>query len=207
MLRWSCDRTCPLYERVDICRFSRLLHAIGVQGRVDSETIRVRVDYRDHEALARAVAALGGRVLGQGTHRLFAGAETGVGMELPGWQYPLVLRADGTLAFDHHGGRWGRPSDLERLAAEYAAAAAMAAAADQGWYAERQSDGSVLVYHPAGGTLTISASGGVHAAGFVGQGCHAPTELLAAAVGRPVESAHTADYYASHARVRAGGAS
>ena len=64
-----------------------------------SHTVKVRVELRDRDSLARAVVALGGEVLGQGTHRLFAGPEEGFGFKLKDWHYPLVLKENGELAY------------------------------------------------------------------------------------------------------------
>ncbi len=139
------------------------------------------------ESHPRAAVRLGGRALGEGAHRLYSTTEHGYAVQLPGWRYPLVLRADGTLAMDHYGGQWGNPADLDRLTRAYAIEAAREAAAAQGWMQEERADGSLLIYHPSGGTLTVLPDGTVDAAGFLGAGCHDAAAAIEAALGRPLE--------------------
>lgn len=145
-----------------------------------SHTVKVKVEFKDTGALARAVELMGGAVIGQGQHELYSGSEPGWGFTLPGWQYPLILRADGSLAFDDYHGYWGNVADLDRLKAEYALGAAEVAAQAQGWYCERVS-GELMIYHPDGGVLRVNAEGTVDASQFTGPNC-----VLAAA---PIEQA------------------
>jgi hypothetical protein len=197
-LPFSCPRTCPAAgDRW--CRFRPVLDALGPV-RVDSHTVRVAVELRDADALAAAVAALGGQWLGQGEHALYERPEVGLGFRLAGWRYPLVLRADGTLAYDDYQGRWGRVADLDRLQGEYTLALAERRCADLGWQCERQGD-RLIVYHPAGGTLTVTAGGEVDADGFVGQGCH--DAILTLDLGRVTEAQAKPEYAAVPASVAA----
>lgn len=192
-MRFNCPRTCPLYERENLCRFMPVLHALGT-GRVTSHTVSVKVEYRDPEALGRAVIAMGGQVLGRGTHKLFERPESGYGYQLPGWNFPVVLTATGTLAYDDYRGRWGNVADLERLEAQYAVEAAASAATAQGWYSERRGE-ELVIFHPEGGTLTVKPDGTVDAAGFVGAGCHDPVTLLSAALGTQTGATTKPEYH------------
>lgn len=164
-----------------------------------SHTVTVRVEYRNLDALAAAVEALGGTVLGHGQHRLYEGPVTGWGAYLPGWEYPIVL-ADGQLHFDDYGGRWGDVALLDRLRERYAIEAARRAAQDLGWIVEDQADGSIVIYHPSGGTLTVSPSGEVAASGFVGASCTDAAAPIEQAMGRPGERTLAPEYYQEHAR-------
>ena len=42
-----------------------------------------------------------------GTHRLFSGEATGLGVQLPDWKYPLVCElSTGQLKYDNYNERW-----------------------------------------------------------------------------------------------------
>jgi hypothetical protein len=164
-----CPRTCPLVGQ-RWCRFRPVLDRLGPV-RADSHTARIEVDFTDPASFQAAVESLGGTWLGAGTHRLFEGEVAGLGFRLPDWQYPLVLQGDGQLAYDDYRGCWGNVRDLERLKGAYALCAAEQAARAQGWLTERTGEG-LLIHHPTGGTLTVTAGGAVDANGFCGQGCH-----------------------------------
>lgn len=171
MQNFTCPRTCPLVKSA-WCRFRPVLDALGPV-RVNSHTVTVKVEYRDPDALRGAVEALGGSWLGLGSHRLYESGEfSGHGLRLPGWEYPLVLQADGSLAYDDFRGRWGNVADLERLKSAYAQQVCRQQAQVQGWLCEQQQDGSLLIHHPSGGTLTVTTAGVIDANGFVGAGCH-----------------------------------
>lgn len=171
MIAFTCPRTCPLVNS-RWCRFRPALDSLGPH-RVNSHTVTVKVEYRDMEALRRAVEGLGGTWIGIGTHALYSGhTATGVGFRLPDWRYPLALQADGVLAYDNFNGHWGDPAALDRLKAEYTMAVCEQSATAQGWLCERSATGELLIHHPDGGTMTVNAAGVIDAAGFVGAACH-----------------------------------
>lgn len=148
-----------------------------------SHTVTVQISFKDPDAATPAIEAIGGKILGQGTHRLYAGAETGFGFTLPGWQYPLVITAGGQLKFDDYHGVWGNRADIERLEARYAVEVSKKVCDQQGWMYEQQPDGALLVYHPDGGTLTVTGAGQIDATGFTGKSCAAATAPIEAALG------------------------
>jgi len=164
-----------------------------------SHTVKVRVEVRDHAALAAAARAMGGTVLGGGTHQLYQGPVDGFAVQLPGWKYPVVAVNGTDLVYDNYEGRWGSQADIDRLLRDYAVEAAVSAAEAQGWYVERTDQGAT-VYHPAGGTLDVTADG-VTAAGFSGGGCQAPTEYLAGAMGEG-EGRHLPEFFEAHQETR-----
>lgn len=114
---------------------------------------------------------MNGKWLGAGSHKLYEGSYTGNGFHLAGWAYPCVLDEAGSLHFDNFEGRWGNAADLETLKGAYTLAVAEQAAQAQGWLCER-TDAGLVVHHPSGGALTITPTGNLDAAGFVGTGCH-----------------------------------
>lgn len=166
-----------------------------------SHTVKIAIEFMNRTALAAAVAAIGGNVLGEGTWRLYAGQEQGFGFNLPAWRYPLVVRKDNTLAFDDYHGSWGNRADIDKLKGFYAIEAAYQAASEQGWIADRQTDGSLLIYHPDGGTITVSATGEVDCNGFAGQGCDVASKI-SDALGQTLERQNKAEYFAESAHIR-----
>lgn len=169
-----------------------------------SHTVTVKVEYRSLTALAAAVSRLGGQVLGEGEHRLYQGKVTGWGATLPGWKYPIVLTPGGELKYDNYNGAWGDGGLLDRLREAYAVEAAREAAMAMGWMTMDQADGSLLVCHPDGGTLTVRPNGRVEASGFTGGGCVDAAAPIEAAMGAVRERALAPEYWAEHAKVRVG---
>jgi hypothetical protein len=205
ILPFDCPRSCPKFERIDLCRFNPLFRLIGSPAAVNSHTVKIRIELSNPAALAAAVAALRGEFLGSGEFELFETAGrsrqrfSGFGFRLPGWRFPLIAQSSGDLAFDDFNGNWGNVADLDRLRSEYATAAAELAAARLGWQSERLSGGGLRVFHPSGGFLDVSAAGsGLDASGFNGIGCHNAAAELAAAIGRPLEFQAKPEFYQSN---------
>lgn len=159
-----------------------------------SHTVKINIELRNREALAAALQAMGAQVYGEGTHQLFAGPEVGFGFQLPGWHYPLVARADGTLAYDDYHGSWGNVADLDALREEYALEAVRTECANLGWLCESSNTGGLIVYHPDGGTLSVTRGGSIDAAGFMGSGCAEASAKLEAALGRRTEQTLKPEY-------------
>lgn len=178
---FTCARTCKVSE---LCQFWPLLRELGSKFHVHSHTVTVSVEYRDPDRFARAAVSIGGTDLGNGVHQLFDGqSSTGRGIQLPGWSFPIVLTNSRKLEFDDYGGHWGNRADLKRIESAYVSDSATFACEQLGWTYEQQPNGSLLVYHPSGGTLTVSSSGEIDANGFHGQGCGEATAQLAGALG------------------------
>lgn len=181
-MKWECARTCRTHERHDWCRFNPALAAL-TDITVNSHTTTVKVKLRPGSALEAAIRALGGTVLGVGQHKLFQGMCYGLGFNLPGWRYPLVLQEDGTLQYDDYNGNWGNVQDIAKLEGVFAVEAAVEQAQQLGWMVERNGQEAIL-YHPSGGTLRVTPDGVVDASGFVGQACHEAAAPIVAAIGQ-----------------------
>ena len=169
-MKFDCPRSCRWAEHKDLCRFMPVLSKLG-PGVTNSHTTTIKAEFRDHDRLGGAVVALGGKVLGMGTHKLFSGqTATGFGFTLPNWRYPVVATSNGSLSYDDYRGQWGNVADLDRLKGEYVIQTAEQSAMAQGWMCQR--NGDVLeIFHPQGGVMTVTANG-AEATGFVGGMCH-----------------------------------
>jgi hypothetical protein len=196
-MTFDCDRTCKRYQE---CKFSPVFLAIG-RAYVHSHTTTVNVEFRDRQALYTALAELRANVIGDGRHALYSSNETGFAFQLPGWTYPIIAKKDGSLAFDTDNGRWGNESDIQTLTGAYAIEAARNAANAQGWVSQDQVDGSLLVYHPDGGTMTVKRDGTVDSNGFIGTSCDAAA-VIESAIGATRETSHKAEYFAEHAKIQ-----
>ena len=91
----------------------------------------------------------------QKTVKLFSTAVTGLAVELPGWNYPVVCDlASGEVQFDNYEGRWGKQQELDRFLQAYAVEKAKLEAQRKGYGVLEQplADGSIK--------LTIQVAGG-----------------------------------------------
>ena len=87
-----------------------------------SHIVQVQAQVKDAAAVRAACQRLGLAEPVQGTTKLFSGEATGLAVQLPNWQYPIVADlATGQLKFDNFGGRWGDEQNLARFLQIYAA--------------------------------------------------------------------------------------
>ena len=99
-----------------------------------SHIVSLRTEIRDAAVVRTACQRLGLHEPIQGTTRLFSGEATGLAVELPNWQYPVVADlATGQLKYDNFGGRWGDQQHLDRFLQIYAVEKARAEARLRGY--------------------------------------------------------------------------
>lgn len=111
-----------------------------------SHTVMIQTQVRDAVAVAAACRRLQWPSPREGVHRLFSGEVTGLGVQLPDWRYPVVCDlAQGTLKYDHFGGRWGNPGHLDIFQQVYAVEKASLEARKRGQSVAEQPlpDGSI----------------------------------------------------------------
>ena len=86
-----------------------------------SHIVTIQTKVRDPAAVAAACQRLGLAAPVQGTARLYSSEATGLLVQLPGWQYPVVIDpTTGEVRYDNFGGRWGEQSQLDRFLQLYA---------------------------------------------------------------------------------------
>jgi len=91
-------------------RRTALSHIVTIQTRVTDPTAITAACRRLQ--LAEPVA---------GTAQLYGGEASGLLVQLPGWQYPVVIdTATGTARFDNYNGHWGSQVELDKLLQMYA---------------------------------------------------------------------------------------
>lgn len=79
---------------------------------------------------------------------LYSGSVDAVAsIRLPGWTYPVAIKADGTLQFDNYGGKWGAQAELNRILRRYSERITVNQARRMGLTVRRheQPDGSVVL--------------------------------------------------------------
>ena len=90
----------------------------------------------------------------QGTHRLFSGQATGLGVQLPDWKYMVVFDLSSSeLKYDNYNGRWGEQQYLDSFLQSYAVERAKIEARRKGHTVTEASlaDGSVKLTINVGG--------------------------------------------------------
>lgn len=180
------------------CRFGPVFMRLGPI-RVTSHVAELDIRVTDLAALADAAQRLGLEFRwGQQTYRWFGHyvgdtplpeGQTldtlgkcihaiGVPGNAEAYEVGIIAKPDCSyaLAFDYWNGGYGLEElagpECKKLTDEYAMVVAERAATMQGWLFERQGDGSLLIHHPTGGTLTVAPGGTLEANGFIGEGCH-----------------------------------
>ncbi|MCI0356974.1 MAG: DUF1257 domain-containing protein [Planctomycetaceae bacterium] len=120
-----------------------------------SHVVNIRTEIRDGEALRLACRRLGLAEPVHRTVRLFSASATGLAIDLPGWNYPVVCDLDsGQAQLDNYQGAWGDQGELDKLLQMYAVEKAKLEARRKGHVVSEQSlvDGSIK--------LTIQVVGG-----------------------------------------------
>ena len=113
-----------------------------------SHIVTVETKVHDPLAIAAACQRLKLPAPVHGTTELFSGAATGLIIQFPGWQYPVVVDTlSGTLKFDNYGGKWGRQDELDRFLQAYAVEKAKLEARKKGYTVNEHllQDGSIKV--------------------------------------------------------------
>ncbi|HYT89535.1 MAG TPA: DUF1257 domain-containing protein [Gemmataceae bacterium] len=111
-----------------------------------SHIITIQTKVRDASAVAAACRRLGLPAAVPGTTRLYSGEATGLIVQLPDWQFPIVIDpSTGVVQYDNFEGHWGAQSQLDRFVQAYAVEKVRLEARKQGYQVSEQTlqDGSV----------------------------------------------------------------
>ena len=109
---------------------------------------------RDINALRQACNYLKLEPPVHSTYELYNSTETGWGVQLRDWKYPVVFKLETSeAAFDNYQSRWGDPQRLDELFQRYAAEATKIRARQRGHSVteQRLEDGSVKLTVSVGG--------------------------------------------------------
>ncbi len=111
-----------------------------------SHIVSIHTKLHDPAAVAAACRRMGLPEPTSGTARLYSGEATGLLVQLPEWQYPVVVDTlTGVVRYDHFEGHWGNPAHLDRLLQLYVIERAKIEARAKGYpYTEHAlQDGSI----------------------------------------------------------------
>lgn len=85
-----------------------------------SHIVSIKTQLRDPAAIAAACQRLNLTAPVHGTAKLYSGEATGLLLQLPGWQYPVVIdTASGNIQFDNFEGAWGEQKQLDSFLQAY----------------------------------------------------------------------------------------
>lgn len=86
-----------------------------------SHIVEIKTEVRDEAAVQSACQRLHLPPATRGKFELFSSTETGLGIELPHWKYPVVANTEtGQLRYDNYNGRWGSQEFLDQFLQMYA---------------------------------------------------------------------------------------
>ena len=113
-----------------------------------SHVVEIKTQVKDVAAVQAACRRLKLSEPQQRTVTLFSAEVTGLAVELPDWQYPVVCNTTtGELKYDNYNGRWGKQSHLDQFLQAYTVEKAKLEARRQGHSVSEQllTDGSIRV--------------------------------------------------------------
>ena len=86
-----------------------------------SHIVEIKTEVRDEAAVNAACSRLHLPLATRGVFQLYSSEETGLGIELPKWRYPVVANTEtGQLKYDNYEGRWGDQEYLDQFLQMYA---------------------------------------------------------------------------------------
>ena len=119
-----------------------------------SHIVEIKTELRDETAIRAACTRLQLPSPEHKTVRLFSATATGICIQLPGWQYPIVCETNsGKVSYDNYNGAWGEQSHLNRFMQGYAVEKAKIEARKKGHSVTENAlqDGSIRVTVKVGG--------------------------------------------------------
>ena len=119
-----------------------------------SHIVEIKTEVRDEVAVQAACSRLHLPRAARGTFELYSSTETGLGIELPHWKYPVVANTEtGALKYDNYNGRWGSQEFLDQFLQRYAVEKAAIEARKKGHSVveQRLDNGSIKLTIQVGG--------------------------------------------------------
>ena len=120
-----------------------------------SHIVTVTAKIHDPVAVSAACHRLGLPQPTQGTAKLYRTQATGLLVQLPQWQFPIVIdTASGNVKLDNFQGCWGDQRELDKFMQAYSVEKAKIEARRKGYSVSEQAlqDGSIKVQLTEGGT-------------------------------------------------------
>lgn len=111
-----------------------------------SHIVQIKTEVRDANAIAAACQRLGLAPPTTGEFQVYSVKRTGIGVQLPGWNYPIVCNTEtGAVDYDNFNGSWGEQQHLDKFLQAYAVEKARYEAQKGGYsvWEETMEDGSI----------------------------------------------------------------
>jgi hypothetical protein len=119
-----------------------------------SHIVEIKTEIRDEQAVKAACTRLQLAPPEHKSARLFSATATGLCVQLPGWQYPVVCNLQtGQAQYDNYSGHWGEQKELHKFLQGYAVEKAKIEARKKGHTCSetRLQEGSIRVTVLVGG--------------------------------------------------------
>lgn len=119
-----------------------------------SHIVQIKTEVRDVDAVQSACQRLHLPRATRATFELYSSTETGLGIELAHWKYPVVANTEtGQLRYDNYNGRWGAQEFLDQFLQGYAVEKAKIEARRKGHSVVEQKldDGAIKLTVTVGG--------------------------------------------------------
>jgi len=119
-----------------------------------SHIVQIQTQVRDPVAVEAACRRLDLLPPVHGKARLFTSEATGLIVQLPGWNFPVVCdTSSGDVKYDNYNGAWGNVEEFHKFLQAYAVAKARIEAKRQGHAVteQQQQDGSIKLVVQIGG--------------------------------------------------------
>ena len=98
-----------------------------------SHTMNIQASLKDMAIVELVCQKLGVKISEVKDHKLFNTTERGRAIQLEGWRYPMVIKEDGSVAFDNYNGSLGKTELMSEFRAHYGIEAAKSAARKAGY--------------------------------------------------------------------------
>ena len=121
-----------------------------------SHIVQVQTQVRDPVAIQAACQRLKLAEPTQRTVKLFSDTVTGLAIQLPGWNFPVICDvSSGELKYDNFQGHWGDPRELDKFLQMYTVEKALIESRKQGHTVSEQQlqDGSIKLVVQIGGAV------------------------------------------------------
>lgn len=119
-----------------------------------SHVVQIKTEIRDFNAVKHTCTRLQLEPPTHGTFQLYNSEETGCGVRLHDWKYPVVCKLEsGEIRYDNFNGHWGNAQRLDEFTQLYSVEKTKLEARKQGFSAVEAllEDGSIKVTINAGG--------------------------------------------------------
>ena len=110
-----------------------------------SHVVVLEISVKDKAGIEKTCEKLSLPQPQEGTHRVYSKQIEGLGVQLPGWVYPVVIQENGKVKYDNYNGAWGKQVHLDKFVQTYAGEVTKKELTSQGFFVSEcvKEDGSL----------------------------------------------------------------